>query len=110
MSTKQHRHFFPFKLGDVKPRGWIRAQMLRDLEKGFVGHLDKIVPGLVVEDDIYGKDRLTAQVRRKDLGIATRDEDWEVQFGAARPDSPCASFGIDTPEKTIHLVGIPQLD
>ncbi len=30
--------------GAIKPSGWIRAQMAHDLEHGFVGHLDELVP------------------------------------------------------------------
>ena len=70
----------PLTLGQVKPRGWIRSQMLHDLEHGFVGHLDRLVPDLIVEDDIYGKDRLTAQVKEKDVGVTFKDVDWGIQF------------------------------
>jgi len=53
--------------GENRPQGWILEQMKKDLE-GFTGRLDELVPGLVVEDDIYGRDRLTRFVRRKDVG------------------------------------------
>lgn len=29
-------------VGEVKPSGWIQAQMVRDLQEGFVGHLDDL--------------------------------------------------------------------
>lgn len=48
----------PLRLGEVKPTGWIKAQMLQDL-RGFSGNLDQLVPDLIRKDDIYGKDRLT---------------------------------------------------
>lgn len=32
--------FTPLKFGDIKPQGWILAQMKRDLATGFAGHLD----------------------------------------------------------------------
>ncbi|WP_375443847.1 beta-L-arabinofuranosidase domain-containing protein [uncultured Fibrella sp.] len=54
-------------LGDVKPTGWIKAQMQHDLQ-GFVGNLDRLVPDLIVNDDIYGKDRLTKAIKTKDVG------------------------------------------
>lgn len=41
--------------------------MRRDLD-GFVGHLHEVAPDLVVDDDIYGEDRLTAESAPRDLG------------------------------------------
>ncbi|PWJ39939.1 beta-L-arabinofuranosidase domain-containing protein [Sediminitomix flava] len=67
--------------GEIKPKGWILEQMSDDLKEGYVGHLDKLVPDLIVEDDIYGKDRLTKKVKAKDVGAVTDDNgEWEVQF------------------------------
>ena len=34
--------FTTLKFGDIKPRGWILAQMRRDLQTGFAGHLDDL--------------------------------------------------------------------
>ena len=68
------------RFGDIRPSGWLRAQMLRDLEQGFVGHLDELVPGLIQQDDIYGADRLTKTVRSKDLGVVSTEKEWESQF------------------------------
>ena len=72
--------FTPLLLGEVKPTGWIKAQMRQDLQ-GFSGHLDELVPDLIQEDQIYGKDRLTKKVKSKDVG-AMNDSgaSWEVQF------------------------------
>lgn len=71
----------PLPLGAIKPTGWMAAQMERDLTHGFVGHLDQLVPDLIVEDDIYGEDRLTKAVKRKDVGATVDDGgEWEVQF------------------------------
>lgn len=70
--------FFPF--GATKPSGWIRAQMSRDLEHGFVGHLDELVPALFAQDDIYGTDRLTKAAKTKELGVLAKESQWEVQF------------------------------
>ncbi len=74
------RPFSPLALGQVKPLGWIRRQMLHDLKRGFVGHLDQLVPDLILEDDIYGRDRLSKNIREKDLGVTTKDVDWGVQY------------------------------
>jgi hypothetical protein len=34
--------FSQLKFGDIKPTGWILAQMRRDLQTGFAGHLDEL--------------------------------------------------------------------
>lgn len=70
--------FFPFRA--IKPSGWIRAQMQHDLEHGFVGHLDELVPDLIIHDDIYGADRLTKAAKTKELGVVARESQWEMQF------------------------------
>ncbi|HMX76514.1 MAG TPA: hypothetical protein PKE35_19825, partial [Anaerolineales bacterium] len=56
MSIKSQAYrFMPF--GAIKPFGWLRTQMSHDLEHGFVGCLDELVPALIQNDDIYGADR-----------------------------------------------------
>jgi len=32
------------RFGEVMPQGWIREQMIRDLDVGFAGHLDQVAP------------------------------------------------------------------
>ncbi len=66
--------------GAVTPTGWMRQQMQHDLEHGFVGRLDKLAPAQIVDDDIYGRDRLTRLIEEKDVGTHTTGADWEVQF------------------------------
>lgn len=66
--------------GSIKPDGWILKEMEKDLCEGFLGHLDEIVPDLIVKDDIYGEHRLTKKVKSKDVGAIAQDEDWEVQY------------------------------
>lgn len=68
------------RFGEVRPQGWMRTQMQRDLEHGFVGHLDELIPSLFAQDDIYGKNRLTQTVRAKDLGVVSKETEWQVQF------------------------------
>lgn len=68
------------RFGEIKPAGWMRAQMAHDLEHGFVGHLDELVPDLIQRDDIYGADRLTKAARTKELGVVAKESQWEVQF------------------------------
>jgi hypothetical protein len=67
-------------VGAIRPAGWMLEQMRRDLEHGFVGRLDRLAPEQLLEDDIYYRDRLTRQVRRKDVGTHTTGAEWEVQF------------------------------
>jgi hypothetical protein len=67
-------------LGQVRPRGWIARQMRHDLEHGFVGHLDDLVPSLIRDDDIYGANRLSLSISRKELGVVGEDAAWHVQY------------------------------
>ena len=64
--------FLPF--GSARPTGWLAARMRRDLD-GFIGQLDALVPELIVEDDIYGRDRLTSSVNAKDVGAILHTDD-----------------------------------
>ncbi|MET0465134.1 MAG: beta-L-arabinofuranosidase domain-containing protein [Chitinophagaceae bacterium] len=66
-------------VGAVKPLGWLREQLDRDLD-GFTGHLDSLVPDLILKDEIYGKDRLTRKVKSKELGAVGEAGDWQVQL------------------------------
>jgi len=67
--------------GDIQPHGWLKEQMTFDVTQGFVGNLDQLVPELILEDDIYGKDRMTKLVKSKDVGAVTDDNgEWQVQF------------------------------
>ena len=70
----------PLPFGATRPTGWMLEQMRNDLDHGFVGRLDRLAPDLILEDDIYGRDRLTKLVRQKDVGTHTTGADWEVQF------------------------------
>jgi len=78
MNEQGKFEYLPF--GDVKPGGWIREQMVSDLE-GFTGHLDQLVPDLILQDDIYGRNRLTRRDKNKDVGnIRDGEQEWEVQY------------------------------
>jgi DUF1680 family protein len=66
--------------GQIKPSGWIYNQMNNDLTKGFVGRLDEIVPSLIKEDDIYGRDRLTKKYKVKNLGVAEGEVEGSLQL------------------------------
>jgi len=66
-------------LNDVKPLGWLQEEMQKNLN-GFTGNLDLLVPDLIVNDDIYGKNRLTKHIKNKNVGAVSEDGDWQVQF------------------------------
>jgi DUF1680 family protein len=69
----------PLPFSAVKPLGWLKAQIEENL-KGFTGHLDSLCPDLVVTDDIYGKDRLTRRIRKKEVGAFSDNDAAQVQY------------------------------
>ncbi|MDR1974454.1 MAG: glycoside hydrolase family 127 protein [Bacteroidales bacterium] len=71
--------FTRIPLNEIKPTGALLDRLRVDLN-GFVGHLDALVPDLIVKDDIYGKDRLTKKHRSKNLGNSPEGAEWEVQY------------------------------
>jgi DUF1680 family protein len=62
----QHEKYQLLPFGSIKPSGWIKTQMQKDVA-GFVGNLDMIVPDLI-NDPIYSSARLHKQSVVKDLG------------------------------------------
>jgi len=71
--------FQPLPLGAVKPQGWLRRQLEENLA-GFTGHLDELVPALILRDDIYGCNRLTPSIKGKDLGAEGVPQEDQAQF------------------------------
>lgn len=80
MQAQEHTEKFrTFPFGSIKPSGWLKAQMKKDIE-GFVGNLDKIVPDLI-NDPIYGSGRLQKHSRAKDLGnLKSGDAEGDEQY------------------------------
>ena len=66
--------------GDVKPLGWLKDQMENDILNGFVGNLPNLVPSIMVEDDIYGENRLTKKMKIKNLGVVEDDVEGSLQL------------------------------
>lgn len=66
-------------VGAIRPAGWLKEQIENNLT-GFTGRLDRLVPDLILKDDIYGKDRLTRKVKSKELGAIAEAGDWQVQL------------------------------
>lgn len=77
--TPAKEAFQTLPFGAVTPAGWMRNQMQRDLD-GFVGNLDKLVPDLITNDDMYGAKRLTKKVKSKNVGNISEGAEWEVQY------------------------------
>lgn len=78
MITAQEK-FQPLPFGSVKPSGWLKDQMQKDID-GFVGNLDKLVPDLI-NDPIYGTERLHKNSVEKDLGnLKSGDAEGSEQY------------------------------
>lgn len=78
MTTAQEK-FQPLPFGSVKPSGWLKNQMQKDID-GFVGNLDKLVPDLI-NDPIYGTERLHKNSVEKDLGnLKSGDAEGSEQY------------------------------
>ena len=71
--------FVPLRFSEVMPLGWLSDQ-IRENMNGFTGHLDSLVPDLILHDDIYGKDRLSKHVKVKDVGALTENGELQAQF------------------------------
>ena len=71
--------FISLPLYEITPLGWLKNELERNL-KGFTGQLDSLVPDLIVKDDIYGKNRLSKNVKSKDVGAVSDEGEWQVQF------------------------------
>lgn len=71
--------FEQLPFSSIKPDGWLKKEIEKSLD-GFTGHLDSLVPSLIIMDDIYNKDRLTKKIKSKDVGALADEGDWQVQF------------------------------
>jgi len=54
--TKIPSEFEFLNLDEIKPEGWIKAQLIRDLETGFTGHLDSLT--FYASADIFGSKKI----------------------------------------------------
>jgi DUF1680 family protein len=60
--------------GEIRPEGWIKAQLMRDLETGFTGHLDSLTHW--ASDDIFGEGKITGLRRGEDGGPEHIPKSW----------------------------------
>ena len=68
------------KYGKTKPLGMMKNFMEHDLRDGYIGHLDELLPDLIVNDDIFGKNR-RSQIRHDiDLGLAYIAENLGAEY------------------------------
>lgn len=65
-SQSKNEAYIRLPFGSVKPSGWIKEQMEKDMN-GFVGNLDRLVPELI-NDPIYSTERLDKNSKAKELG------------------------------------------
>lgn len=71
--------YMPLPINEIKPEGWLLDQIRENLD-GFTGRLDTLVPSLILNDRIYGEDRLTRKVKNKNVGALADTGAWQVQF------------------------------
>lgn len=78
-AQSQPEHFQRLPFGSIKPTGWLKVQMQKDMA-GFVGNLDKLVPDLI-NDPIYAEGRLQKHSKAKDLGnLKSGDAEGDDQY------------------------------
>lgn len=62
------------RFGDIKPLGWARKELEENMT-GCIGNLDRLVPDLILEHDIYHADRLGNGSKLRELGRNDTGED-----------------------------------
>ncbi|TPV35360.1 hypothetical protein FJ651_00100 [Paucihalobacter ruber] len=69
--------FIKFSIGSVKPKGWILEMMQNDLEKGVVGALDELYPG-IKSDNLYHTARRGGMEDIPEMGdLVLTGAEWE---------------------------------
>lgn len=71
--------FQALPFSSITPQGWLQQELQKNLN-GFTGHLDSLAPDLLLQDDIYGKNRLSKNIRNKNVGALSDAGDWQAQF------------------------------
>ncbi len=65
--------FEALPFGSIRPKGWLLAQLKRDLHEGFVGVMDRIVP-TIFADDLFNRDRRSRLRDSAETGSSWSDE------------------------------------
>ncbi len=68
------------KINKIKPNNWLYTKMTNDLVDGYVGKLDQLVPSLLVDDDIYRRNRLGMKLEVKKLGVVEEEVEGSLQL------------------------------
>lgn len=66
-------------LSAIEPNGWLRQQLQQNMS-GFTGNLDSLVTDLIIEDDIYGANRISKNIKNKNVGAISDAGEWQAQF------------------------------
>jgi hypothetical protein len=69
MASSKTPAFQWLRTGDVKPAGWIKAQMLRDLQLGFAGCLDKLSHEASSDIFVSGRNSSQTQNNQNEMGV-----------------------------------------
>ena len=73
-------NFENLSVNDIKPEGWIKSMMKEDLEEGFVGELDNLVP-ILMKDDTFNSTRRKDSLDIPNVGSQEiTGADWEISM------------------------------
>jgi len=79
------------RMGDVKPAGWIKEQMLRDLRSGFAGNLAKLCKEASSDIFVTGRNTLSSQNTTNELGVNWWNGETEGNWRAGHIMMACLS-------------------
>lgn len=63
----------------IKPSGWIKDLMEKEVQKHVIHRLPQLVP-TIFNDDIFKSDRIGRHTKPKDLGTLENDDSWNAQL------------------------------
>ena len=103
------------RFGDIKPMGWAREELEENMT-GCIGNLDRLVPDLIQEHDIYHTDRLGKGSKLRELGRNDTGEDkleenqeqflwWNSETQSNWRDGFCRSAMLLGDEEWLEKVG-----
>ncbi len=85
-------------LADINPESVPSGDALRQLDGDLVAYFGS--------NDCRTIEDAEVDVRRM---LDSRGlQDWHIASSSAAPNRPCASFGLDTLDQTVHLIAIPR--
>ncbi len=63
----------------IKPSGWLKNLMEKEVQKQVIHRLPQLVP-TIFNDDIFKSDRIGKHTKPKDLGTLENDDSWNAQL------------------------------